>query len=199
MKGALRKDNVLSILGTAGIVGFFVFVIYLPNERACQAARREILQANRIIDEMPHRIALASEQQKRMDARRNLVRQLDHLLDSEDELHVVLQRVADLAKGAGLRVDRIQPQPLVNRETFRIVPYQISVFGSFRRIASFMKGMETEPTLFVVDRLSLKSESEKAGAVLRADMTFSVFVKRESFPGSAEKSDRPTPTQADES
>lgn len=199
MKSALRKDNVLSILGTAGIVGFFVFVIYLPNERACQAARRDILQANRIIDEMPHRIALASEQQKRVAARQDMVRQLDHLLDSEDELHVVLQRVADLAKGAGLRVDRIQPQPLVNRETFRSVPYQISVFGSFRRIASFLKGLESEPTLFVVDRLSLKSESEKAGAVLRADMTFSVFVKRESFAGSAEKSDRPTPTQADES
>lgn len=199
MSDPLRKDNVLSIVGTVAIVGFFVLVIYLPGERACQAARHEIIKSNRAIDEMPQHISLAAAQQKRLREREASISQLNRLLDHEDDLHVVLQRVAELARAAGLKVDRIQPQTTVNRETYRVVPYQLTGFGNFRRIAAFLRGLEAEPTLFNVERFTLKSEAEQSGETLRAEITFSVFVKQASFVGSNEKSDRPTQTQADDS
>ena len=40
MKDSIRRDNLFSIIGTAVAVGFFVLVVYLPSEQACQAARR---------------------------------------------------------------------------------------------------------------------------------------------------------------
>ncbi len=199
MNDSLRRDNILTIVGTLLIVGFFVLVIYLPNERACQAARRDIVQANRAIDEMPGRISVASEQQKLVHDRVELVRQLDRLLNDENELHGVLQQVADLARGAGLKVDRIQPQNPVTREVYRVIPFQLTASGNFRQIATFLRGLEAQTALCTVERFSLKSETEQVGEALKADITFSVFVKQASFVGFAEKGDRQTSAQADES
>ena len=67
--------------------------IHLPApEQACQAARRDIMQANSTIEEMPRRIQLASEQLKLVKDREARTRQLDRLLDDENSLHGVLQR-----------------------------------------------------------------------------------------------------------
>ena len=123
----------------------------------------------------------------------------DRLLDDENELHGVLQKVAHLAHATGLKMDRIQPQVTVMRETYRAVPYQVTISGSFRRIAQFLHGLESQPTLFTVERLQLKSESVQTSETLKADLIFSVFVKRASFAGFSEKSDSPTQTKADES
>lgn len=199
MNDSLRRDNVLTILGTVMIVGFFVMVIYLPGEQACQTARRDIIQANRTIEEMPNRIQLASEQLKLLRDRGATIRQRDRLLDDENALHGVLQKVANLARSSGLQVDRTQPLTPITRESYRVMPFQLTASGNFRRIATFLRGLESQPTLFTVERFSLKSESEQTGEALKADITFSVFVKRATFVDSAEKSDRQTQTQADDS
>jgi Tfp pilus assembly protein PilO len=198
MKDALQRDNLLTILGTVVTVGFFVLVVYLPGERACQTARRDITAANRTIDATPMLILEAAQHEKKRGERRQALRQLDRLLDNEDELHGVLQKVANLAHASGLKMDRIQPQTTIARETFRVVPFQVTIGGNFRRIAQFLQGLEAQPTLFVVERLNVKCESEQASEALKVDLTFSVFVKRESFAGFDEKSDSPTQTQADE-
>ena len=199
MNDSLRRDNVLTIVGTALIVGFFVMVIYLPGEQACQSARRDITQANRTIEEMPNRIQLASEQLTLLKVRGATLRQRDRLLNDENALHGVLQEVAKLARSSGLQVDRTQPLNPITRETYRVMPFQLTTSGTFRRIATFLRGLESQPTLFTVERFSLKSESEQTGEALKADITFSVFVKRATFVDSAEKSDRQTQTQADDS
>lgn len=199
MKDSLQRDNVISIAGTAAIVGFFVLVVYLPGERACQAARREITVANRTIDSAPMLIQQAAMQNEKQAEQEAALRNLDRLLDDENELHGVLQKVANLAHAAGLKMDRIQPLATVTRETYRVVPYQVTISGNFRRIAQYLHGLESQPTLFTVERLQLKSESEQASETLKADLTFSVFVKRASFVGFSEKGDSLTQTQADDS
>ncbi len=66
MKDSLKRDNLLTIVGTVLTVGFFVLVVYLPGERACQAARSEITIANRTIDATPTLILEAAQlEQKR--------------------------------------------------------------------------------------------------------------------------------------
>ena len=199
MKDSLKRDNLLTIVGTVVAVGFFVLVVYLPGERACQAARSEISVANRTIDATPMLILEAAQLEQKRGERLVALRQLDRLLDDENELHGVLQKVANLAHSAGLKMDRIQPQPAINRETYRVVPFQVTISGNFRRIAQFLHGLESQPTLFSVERFSVKCESEQASEALKADVTFSVFVKRASFAGFAEKNDSPTQTQADDS
>ena len=198
MKNSIQRDNLLSLIGTIATVGFFVLVVYLPGERACQAARREITVANRTIDSAPLLIQQAALLQEKQADREDALRQLDRLLDDEDELHGVLQQVANLAHTAGLKMDRIQPQATVLRETYRVIPYHVTISGNFRRIAQFLHGLESQPTLFIVERLQLKSESEKSSETLKADLTFSVFVKRASFVGFSEKGDSLAQGQADE-
>lgn len=199
MKDCLRRDNLFSLVGTVGIVGFFMLVVYLPNERACQAARREITIANRTIDSAPMLIQQAAMQNDKHAEQAAALLQLDRLLDDENELHGVLQQVANLAHAAGLKMDRIQPLATVLRETYRVIPYQVTISGNFRRIAQYLHGLESQPTLFTVERLQLKSESEQASETLKADLTFSVFVKRASFADFSEKGDSLTQTQADDS
>lgn len=199
MKGSLQRENLFSIVGTIATVGFFVLVVYLPGERACQAARREITIANRTIDSAPMLIQQAAMQNQKQAEQVAVLQKLDRLLDDENELHGVLQKVAYLAHTAGLMMDRIQPQATVLRETYRVIPYQVTISGNFRRIARFLHGLESQPTLFTVERLQLKSEAEQASETLKADLTFSVFVKRASFVGFSEKGDSLTQTQADDS
>lgn len=196
MNSSIRRDNWLTIIGTTLTVGFFVLVIYLPGEHACQAARRDIAAANRTIDGMPLLILQADVQQKKVAAREKALNAVDRLLDDEHALHGVLQKVADLAKANGLRVERIQPQGTIQRESYKVVPFQLTVSGNFRRIASLLLGLETQPTLFAVERFSLKGESGQTSESLKADITFSVFVKREAFAGFAENVRQPEPNSS---
>ena len=198
MKDSIQRDNVFSIVGTVATVGFFVLAVYLPGERACQAARRDITVANRTIDSAPMLIQQVAMLHEKHAEREKALRELDCLLGDEDELHGVLEQVANLAQSAGLKMDRIQPQATVTRETYRVVPYHVTISGSFRRIAQFLHGLESQPTLFIVERLQLKGDSERSSETLKADLTFSTFVKRASFVGFSEKGDSLTQTQADE-
>ncbi|MBC7816301.1 MAG: type 4a pilus biogenesis protein PilO [Planctomycetaceae bacterium] len=199
MKDSLKRDNLLTIVGTVLTIGFFVMVVHLPGERACQAARSEITVANRTIDAAPMLMMEASQHEQTRGKRLAALRQLDRLLDDENELHGVVQKVANLAHSAGLKMDRIQPQPAINRETYRVVPFQVTISGSFRRIAQFLHGLESQPTLFSVERFNVKCETEQASEALKADLTFSVFVKRASFAGFDEKNDSSNQTKADDS
>ncbi len=185
MNDVIRRDNWITIIGTAIIVGFFVLVIYLPGEQACQAARREIVTANRTIDAMPLLIQEAALRQKRVMEREAALSEIDRLLNNEHDLHGVLKNVADLAKSSGLRVERIQPQPTVQRESYKMAPFQLAVSGNFRRLSTFLHGLETQPTLVAIERFALKGESAQSSESLKADITFSVFVKREAFTGFA--------------
>ena len=199
MKDSLQRDNLFSIVGTVAIVGFFVLVVYLPGERACQAARREITVANRTIDSAPMLIQQAAMRYEKQAEQELAIQKIDRLLDDENELHGVLEKVANLAHAAGLKMDRIQPLATVTRETYRVVPYQVTISGNFRRIAHYLRGLESQPALFAVERLQLKSESERNSDILKADLTFSVFVKRASLADFSEKGDSLTQTQADDS
>ena len=87
----------------------------------------------------------------------------------------------------------------MTREVYRSTPFQLPTSGNFRQIATFLRGLEAQAALCTVERFSLKCESEQAGEALKADITFYVFVKRASFTGIAEKGDRRTSTQADDS
>jgi Tfp pilus assembly protein PilO len=198
MKPTWSKENILTIGGTMLAAGFFVFGIYLPGERACEAARREIATASQAIESMPRLIQESSDRLEQEARHREALQTFDRLLDDEQELDVVLQRVAYLAQAAGLKLDRIQPLSAVLHQTYRVVPYQLTVTGSFRRIAEFLHGLESQTTLFAVERLQLRHEADQASDQLRADLTFSVFVKRTSFADFTEKNDSQTLTQADE-
>ena len=81
----------------------------------------------------------------------------------------------------------------------RVIPHQATISGNFRRIAQYLYGLESQPTLFTVERLPLKRESVRTRETLKADLTFSVFVMRASFADFDEKGDSLTQTQADDS
>lgn len=199
MKHSSTRENLLSVIGTVATVGCYVLLVYLPGERACQAARQDIARANRDIDEAPMLIQQSAVQQQKRSSREELLRQHDRLLDDDDQLHDVLQKVANLAHSAGLRMDRLQPQAAISHETYRVIPHQVTVTGKFRQLSQFLYGLEADHTLYAVERLHLKREVEQAGDDLKADVTFSVFVKRMKFADFAEKSDSSAQTQADES
>ncbi len=163
------------------------------------ASELELSIANRTTDSAPLLIQQAAMQSNEQAKQQTALRQLDRLLDDENELRGLLQQVANLAYAAGFKMDRIQPLATIVRETYRVIPYQVTISGNFRRIAQYLHGLESQPTLFTVERLQLKSESEQASETLKADLTFSVFVKRASFVAFSEKSDSPTQTQADDS
>lgn len=197
MKDSLQRDNLLSIVGTVATVGVFVLLVYLPGERACQNARREITVANRTIDASPALIQQAAMRNQKLAEQELSLKKRDRLLSDEIERHGVLQQVASLAQSAGLKMDRIQPQATVLRESYCVIPYQLTISGNFRRFTQFLYGLESQPTLFTVERLQLKSETGKTSENLRADLTFSVFVKRASFSDFSEKNASPTLTKAD--
>lgn len=102
MNDCLRRDDLISIVGTIGIVGYFLLVVYSRGERACQAAR-EITIANLKIESAPMFIQQATMQSEKQAEQQSALLQLDRLMEDENELHKVLQQVANFAPAAWLR------------------------------------------------------------------------------------------------
>jgi len=103
MNDCLRRDDLISIVGTIGIVGYFLLVVYSRGERACQAARREITIANPKIESAPIFIQQATMHSEKQAEQQSALLQLDRLMEDENELHKVLQQVANFAPAAWLR------------------------------------------------------------------------------------------------
>lgn len=177
MKDTARRDSLLTVIGLALLVAFFMFFVYLPNQRAAAKLKREIAAAEQSIRDIPLRLAELESLGKELALRGGHLRETERLMPTDADVHILVRQVADLAENSGLTVTQLKPLPKTVHQSYQALPFQVGFRGGFRGIAMFLKGLEAEERLFTVEELSLAAENEQTGRSVNADMHFSVYVR----------------------
>ena len=178
MKDPVRRDTLLTIIGLSLMVVAFIFVIFLPGKKACAEIKREIADANKSIQEIPLRVAEVESLKKEIRKRQDYLKETDRLMPVDADLHAVIRQVAYLARNSNLDDGPLKPQPSIQHETYRVIPYQLSFTGDFRGIATFLHGLESQDRLFTVEEFDLTSRDESRPGTINGDITFSVYIRR---------------------
>ncbi len=97
--------------------------------------------------------ASVEERQLRLAADREGL--LDALDGGDGGLPPLLQRIAESASGAGVRLVSLEPWPEVTRDGYIAMPLAVRMDGTFREVVSFLRVMSESGRLLEVGGLSL--------------------------------------------
>lgn len=74
-----------------------------------------------------------------------------------DELSPVLSLLSETAKETGVRFKAIQPQPVRDFPTYRVLPIEIELEGRFHAIARFLNGLERSKKIIKLETFELQT------------------------------------------
>lgn len=186
----LRRDSLMAIAGFTAVASTFIFVLYLPGHRDSIKVTAEIKSAEESIREIPGKLTELERLKRGISERQGYLSKMQRLMPTETGIDGVLREVSELARNAGLQINRLEPQPPIEHETYLAQPFALKFTGGFRGVMSFLRGLETRQRLFHVEEFSLKQENERSGETVEADMKFLVFSKRADLPDSSENDGR---------
>jgi Tfp pilus assembly protein PilO len=178
-------------------VATFIFALYLPGHRDSIRVKTEIKSAEESIREIPGKLAALERLTKEVDSNRAYLGKNRRIIPTDPDIGGVLREVTDLARDAGLQVNRLEPQPPVEHETYVALPFVLKFTGGIRGVMFFLRGLESRARLFHVEGLAMKQENERAGENVETDMKFLVFPKRADSLDSTEKEGRTARALAD--
>jgi Tfp pilus assembly protein PilO len=193
----LRRDSLIAMTGFTVVASTFIFALYLPGHRDSNRVKSEIKSAEESLRDIPVKVAELDRLKKEISQRQSFLTRSQRMLPGDADIHGVLREVSDLARNAGLQVNRLEPQPLVENETYVAHPFAMKFSGGFRGVMSFLRGLETRKRLYHIEEFSMKQENERSGESVEADVKFLVFSKRTDLPDSADKNGRTASYSAD--
>lgn len=186
MKDPVRRDNLLTIVGMSLMIAFFLFAVYMPGQKACDEAETQIAAAKKEIQDLPMRTVEFEKLKKKIQDQKNYLNKTEKLAPEESDLQRVIRQVSDLARNSDLVVGPVKPQSEITHSSYVAVPFQLSFTGSFRGIATFLKGLESQERLITVEELSLSGDDERNWGNIAGEMNFSVYIRRTESPDSDE-------------
>lgn len=192
-----RRDSLIAMTGFTVVASTFIFTLYLPGHRDSSKVKAEIKSAEESIREIPVKVAELERLKNEIAERQSFVAGSQRLMPIDADIHGVLREVSDLARNAGLQVNRLEPQPPVEYETYLAHPFAMKFTGGFRGVMLLLRGLETRQRLYHVEEFSMKQENERSGENVEADVRFLVFSKRAEQPDSSENDGRTASFSAD--
>ena len=163
---------------TAGLFIAFFFLVYTSKkvEIANQAEKydkitEELLAAQKI----DANIAALQEEADEMS---NLVNLFEQRLPEEREIPGLLRGIEREAGELGLRV-QLQSEPTRTEGNIEVIPYEVTAFGRFHEIMTFINLLERDERYFKISEIDIGEEEEGISETVFVLSTFR-FIQEES-------------------
>ena len=121
-------------------------------ERANDRAKREYARGN---------VAELRAQAQRYAQNLELMRQL---VPTGNEVPALLEQVSTAARRAGLDLSTVEPQPVVQGETFDTYRYKLSVYGNYHQVAEFLTNVGSLTRIVAPVNVTLMPTQDPAAA-----------------------------------
>jgi len=165
----------LVLLAMPGAAYFFVFQ---PKNQLQQDARAEIVAKKAKLSALDK----ATEQFVNLDQEivrlKSAIEMIEQKLPDDRETYVVVNRVADLARGHNLKVATIKPDKVVDAGPYASeLPIRLEIKGGFEGFYSFLLEVERMPRITQMPLMNLERSDDKKEpeGTMNATMTLSIF------------------------
>lgn len=85
-------------------------------------------------------------------------------LPTQAEIPNLIQELHQAAASNGLRMDSVEPKPVINDGTIQKLPYSISLTGSYAQISQFTRDVGHLSRIVTLDTITLK-QNDKSGTL----------------------------------
>lgn len=189
MKGLLKNDVLITVIGLSVVVFGYLGFVFFPGLQRNSELEDEIAAAERRISEQPMRAVELNRLDDQIEERVAFLREHEELIPQNGDVHAIIGQVAQLAERSGLTVTRFEPLTAKPHSAYRSLPFTLSFSGRYSAMMSFLSGIERRPRIFAINEFTLRVEDERSTGVVEGDIKFAVYVRHEDFSVSVKKND----------
>jgi Tfp pilus assembly protein PilO len=180
MKLLGRHDTLIAIIGTGILTAGYYWGVIVPGHSVKHAIEADIVRAQSQVGEVPLMLAEQGQLHSQLDRQKLQLEQMERTLPTDSHVSDVLRDVAGLARKSGLTINRLEPLPSSDFASYSAHPFHLSCQGSFQDIATFLKGLESQPRLVTFGSVSVTRGPEgqardAARRPIQANINFNVY------------------------
>lgn len=161
-------------VAVTGAVACYVFLVFLPGQRATAELRQQFTQQLQYVQQcgqLGPKIVKLEDELRRV---RQFSKTWHDTAPSEERLAHVFVTITEHANAARADIVRFEPQPAEHLDYLRRVPVEIALEGSFAQLFDFLGRLESLPAEFWLDRLDLQAVNAMPGR-LRCELRMELF------------------------
>jgi Tfp pilus assembly protein PilO len=160
--------------GMASIALAYLFLAYLPSQKAMRTMRQQLEEKQNFILEADKKFVSAVSNRQELDAARQYVKQWQLAAPDLQQADRLQSQVSQKASLAGVRVLKLQAQQSKPHGLIAEYPILVSVEGNFSGIFNFFHGVEELPQTVWLQDVKLLRPGELKGD-LRCDLTLTIL------------------------
>lgn len=150
----------------------------------------EVANKSSQLDQLNQQIAKSLEQKRKFEQFKRETEELQVKLDSlksilplERETDQLLRQIQQSAANSSLRILRVSPRQLIDREVYAEWPIDMEVVGTYHNLAAYLDRIRQLPRIVNIGGLRLSSRAPEGEAAMRASVgaiyTATTYVYRE--------------------
>jgi type IV pilus assembly protein PilO len=160
-----------------------LFYVFKPRNEEIQQALKEISVKQARLDELDRMKERIDDIGLKIEEGKELIKMIEQKLPSEQEVHVVLRRVSEMAKDNRLTVKSVKSDEPVPAALYQELPLKMVIEGGFDGFYQFLLELENLPRITRVHQLHLeRAGTEGAGqdadeppGAMKAEFTLSIY------------------------
>jgi type IV pilus assembly protein PilO len=189
-QGQREQLMVLVMVIAVALVGGYWFVVYSPTSDEFVEQRSRLERLNTVNHQAKSELAKGSVsdlQAQLAEYQRNLAL-VRTLVPTSNEVPALLEQVSNAARRVGLDLAAVDPQPVIEGETYDTHRYNMAVLGGYHELAAFLTNVGSLTRILLPVNLTLQMPSNPnaarnrqrgEAAVVEARFQLQAYVARE--------------------
>ncbi|MDP2505613.1 MULTISPECIES: type 4a pilus biogenesis protein PilO [unclassified Oceanobacter] len=145
-----------SLIFVAVLVAGYFLLVKDSGERLQQEASKEV-QLKKDIEKKAYRVANLDAYKEQLAEMRDSFGSLLKQLPKDTEVPGLIDDISAAALGAGLKLNAISPQKMVNTEFYNELPIRIEVDGGYHEMGAFVSGVAALPRIVTLHDFAISS------------------------------------------
>lgn len=171
---ASPKNSWLFALIVSAAVACYVFLVFLPGQRATAELRQQFTQQQQYVMQSTKLGPQIAELEKELRRTHAFIRAWHADSPSEERLAHVFVAITEHANRAGADIVRFEPQAAEQLEYLRKVPLELAVEGSFTQLFTLVGALESLQAEFWIESLDMQPVPATPGR-LRCELRLALF------------------------
>ncbi|MDP2609386.1 MULTISPECIES: type 4a pilus biogenesis protein PilO [unclassified Oceanobacter] len=145
-----------SLIFVAVLVAGYFLLVKDSGERLQQEAAKEV-QLKKDVEKKAYRVANLDAYKEQLAEMRDSFGSLLKQLPKDTEVPGLIDDISAAALGAGLKLNAISPEQMVNTEFYNELPIRIEVDGGYHEMGAFVSGVAALPRIVTLHDFAISS------------------------------------------
>ncbi len=174
MKTHFSVNGWLIPLAIGGGIVAYLLGIFLPGHRALAVRSHDLSSKETLVAAAGNLAPAVQAVQEELECTVRYNHRWSEAAPSAHDVSNLFGRINALAKSAGLKTTRFDPEPIERLERIRRIPVRLGCHGMFSQVCRFLQDLEALDTATWVNRLQIE-ESGKDGNSVQLDLDLVIF------------------------